>query len=868
MTDRANLPPVDSGQALARAAALVRAGRFAAAEALCRQALAAQPAEPTALHLLGVCLLQQARYAEAEQALAACLQAQPGEPSALGNLGIALHGLGRFDEALACYAQSLACAPGQPAVLNMQGLALLERKRPDEALASFDRAVALAPNLAELWCNRANALIHLQRHDEALASLDRAEALRPDYGEALSNRSIVLNLLGRHGEALASAQRALALLPGRAIVHRSLADALAGLRRFEVALPHYDRAIELDPGDGFAHRARARARMERKDAARALTDIEQALAQLGESVVLLCELAQALHALGRAGDASAALDRALALKDETVGARHQLAEALFDLQRWDDALAAFTDLVAMQPDDAGAHNTLGLLHQRKGHTYDAERHFKRALELDPALFGAHNNLGLLLQQSDRLVEAEASFRAALRLNPKLVGALSNLAGVCQTLGRPDDAEANLRLAVSAKPEFLEIQSNLLFLHTYQARLSPEDELREAREYGRRAAERAAHRYRDWGVTRDPQQLRVGLVSGDLREHPVGHFLEGLLAHIDPERIQLVAYPTQPAGDALTERIRPRFSAWTPLHGQTDAEAARLIHADGTHVLIDLAGHTAYNRLPVFAYKPAPVQVSWLGYFATTGVEEIDYLLADPVSVPLPHRQHFTETVWYLPDTRLCFTPPREAPDVAPLPALGRGYITLGCFQNLAKVNDDVLALWARVFTELPSTRLLLHSKPLADPAVRQQFGERLRRAGIPDKRVSMRGALSRQDYLAAHAEVDLILDTFPFPGGTTTCEALWMGVPTLTLTGDRLIGLQGASLLAAAGLTEWIAATPAASVEKALAFAGDLNALAALRASLRGRLIASPLCDAPRFAKHLQDALWGMWRRWAREDDG
>jgi predicted O-linked N-acetylglucosamine transferase (SPINDLY family) len=279
------------------------------------------------------------------------------------------------------------------------------------------------------------------------------------------------------------------------------------------------------------------------------------------------------------------------------------------------------------------------------------------------------------------------------------------------------------------------------------------------------------------------------------------------------------------------------------------------------VLFDLAGHTAHNRLPVFAYKPAPVQATWLGYFATTGVAEIDYLLADATSVPPAHHEHFTETIWYLPDTRLCFTPPRDAPEVSPLPALRQGRVTFGSFQNLAKLNDAVFALWARVLAALPGSRLRLQNKQLADAAVREQLGRRLQQAGIAAERVALHGPAARAAYLAAHGEVDLILDTFPFPGGTTTCEALWMGVPTLTLAGDRLIGLQGASLLAAAGLNDWIAVTPDEYVDQALAFARELPALARLRGGLRARLLASPLCDAPRFARHFEAAVRAMWQR-------
>ncbi len=423
-------------------------------------------------------------------------------------------------------------------------------------------------------------------------------------------------------------------------------------------------------------------------------------------------------------------------------------------------------------------------------------------------------------------------REALRLNPGLAAAHTNLGSICLGLGRRSEAESSFR------------------------------RLEEARQYGRKAGERAARgRYASWSVSASPPRLRVGLVSGDLRQHPVGYFLDGLLGALDASGLEVFAYPTHHGGDALTERLRSRCAGWRSIQGLGDAAAAARIHADGIHVLFDLAGHTAHNRLPVFAYKPAPVQATWLGYFATTGVAEIDYLLADATSVPPAHHGHFTETIWTLPDTRLCFTPPAEDVAVAPLPAQANGHVTFGSFQNLAKLNDAVLALWARVLAALPGSRLRLQNKQLADAAIREQLGRRLQQASIAAERVALHGPAARTAYLAAHGEVDLVLDTFPFPGGTTTCEALWMGVPTLTLAGDRLIGLQGASLLAAAGLHDWIAATPQEYVDKALAFARELPALARLRDGLRAQALASPLCDAPRFARHFEAAVWAMWQR-------
>jgi predicted O-linked N-acetylglucosamine transferase (SPINDLY family) len=322
----------------------------------------------------------------------------------------------------------------------------------------------------------------------------------------------------------------------------------------------------------------------------------------------------------------------------------------------------------------------------------------------------------------------------------------------------------------------------------------------------------------------------------------------------------VAYPAQPSADALSQRLRAGVAGWHCLAGLSDGEAARRIRDDGIHVLLDLSGHTARNRLAVFAWRPAPVQASWLGYFATTGVEQMDYVLADTTGVPPGMHGQFTERIWYLPDTRLCFTPPHTDLPVAPLPALHRGQVTFGCFQALAKVNDDVLSLWSRVLSECSGSRLRLQAASLADERTARALLERLRDHGIDPARVELAGAMSRDDYLAAHAEVDLLLDTFPYPGGTTTCEALWMGVPTVTLAGGSMLARQGASLLCAAGLADWVAQTPDEYVALACAKAGDTGHLARTRAGLRRHVAASPLLDAARFSRHLEDALWGMWR--------
>jgi protein O-GlcNAc transferase len=384
-------------------------------------------------------------------------------------------------------------------------------------------------------------------------------------------------------------------------------------------------------------------------------------------------------------------------------------------------------------------------------------------------------------------------------------------------------------------------------------------LEEAREYGRKVGQKAS-RFTAWRCSAQPERLRVGVVSGDLYNHPVGYFLESVLSQINQTRIELIAYPTHHKEDELTARIRPFFSAWKPLVGLSDEAAANLIHADGVHVLIDLSGHTGRNRLPVFAWKPAPVQVTWLGYFATTGVAEMDYILGDKWLLPDGEAHHFVEKGWRLSGSISCLTPPHEDIKVEKLPALQNQSITFGTLNNSSKMNGRVVACWARILNAIPNSRLYLNMRNLRDNALRKSVIERYAAHGVAENRLILEPTTGRIAAFNSYNRMDIALDPFPYPGGTTSYEALWMGVPVLTMRGDKYISHLGESIMHHAGLPDWIAADEEDYIAKAVAFASDLEHLAKLRAGLRQQVLASPLFDAPRFARNFEHALWEMWQ--------
>jgi predicted O-linked N-acetylglucosamine transferase (SPINDLY family) len=567
---------------------------------------------------------------------------------------------------------------------------------------------------------------------------------------------------------------------------------------------------------------------------------------------------------GRLADAAAVFRQILAVQPVHADALHLLGLVAY----YEGNYNAAVDLIMA----ALTHHTSEIFYGNLGNAFAGQGKraaaiecFRQAIALKPDYIQAHNNLGNQLREQGNFADAVQSFRTVISLQPDYAEAYNNLANALVDLGELDAAIDAYRRAIALKPGLLEARSNLLFILSYRDDLSQADYLAEAVEFGRIATAHAKP-YRDWPGLQTSHKgdrhppLRVGLVSGDLKTHPTGHFLESILAHVDRSKIDLVAYPTRRFEDALTARIKPYFSAWTPLASMNDQQAAARIRDDRIDLLLDLSGHMNFNRLPLFAWRPAPVQASWLGYFASTGLPAMDYLLGDPHVLPPDAQTYYTERLWRLPDSYLCFTPPAERVDIGPLPLATQGHITFGCFNHLMKMNDRVVDVWARILHGVPHSRLFLKAKQLDDAPTRETTLARFAARGIEASRLTLEGRSPRAEYFAAYNRIDIALSPFPYPGGTTSVEGLWMGVPVLCRRGDRFLSNICTSMLHSAGLADWIAQDNDDYVAKAVAFAADAPRLAALRSSLRSTVLASPLCDAARYARHLEAALEAMWR--------
>lgn len=637
--------------------------------------------------------------------------------------------------------------------------------------------------------------LQTKRVDQGIALIQRSLAANPKQPSPYVNLGNALVMTGQLTQALATYDTAIQLLPAYAEAHSNRAHVLLSLSRAQEALVSADRALKLEPGMPEAH--------------------------------LLKGLA--LNALKRWSEALPAFDQTLRLAPGHLEAMMNRGIALTSLRRHAEAETAFKTITQLAPDHADAHSNLGVVLQEMGRLDEAMVAFRRAIELMPEHATARLSLGVAHQERGESAQAAQCFREALRLDPGL-----------------DQA-----------------RNNLLFTLSYDPLCTPEMYLAEARAYGDAVTAKAtpfSHEGRALKASAAP--LRVGLLSGDLLSHPVGLFLQNVLPHITPERVTLLAYSTQALEDGVTATLKPCFAEWRCLQGLDDASAAALIHEDRPDILLDLSGHTAHNRLPVTAWRPAPVQGSWLGFLASTGVPAIDFILADRISAPLAHQAHFTERIVHLPDTGNCFAPPHESPllAISPPPALNRGHVTFGCYQNLAKISDSMLNAWSAILSALPTARLRIQNRQMTQEASRQALSERLARVGIALERVDMAGGLpGRDEHLASHAEVDIMLDTFPYPGITTTCEALWMGVPTVTLLGQTMLSRQGGSLLTCVGLQDWVATSIEGYVDTAARMAGDSVALQTLRAQLRHRVRGTSLFDGALFARQLTSTLEQVW---------
>jgi protein O-GlcNAc transferase len=677
----------------------------------------------------------------------------------------------------------------------------------------------------------AGVLTQAVEHHKA-GRLKEAEALyreigqdRPQYADALNLLGVIARQTDRLNEAVDLISRALALNPVSAAFHFNLAEARRGLGRNLDAINSYRASLDLCPHDAEVHHA----------------------------------LGLALEAIARASDAVIAYQEAVRLRPTFRRASCDLAACLLRLGRLDEAERVIQDALRQGAEDAGSLRILGEILAAQHRFDESERIFRSALALDGNSAPAWYGLGVSLVRQRKPTEGIRCLEQAIRFKPNSIEAWCQVGAALLSQGRLDAAIAAQRHALALRPDFDPAHGSLLFALNYHPDSISQSILAEAMRWGQRHAH--ARRPHTESGQREVQsrlhgsrRIRIGYVSPSLRAHTVIAFLEPILANHDHSRFEVFCYSDTRRPDDITARLRRYADVWRETAGLTDEQLEALIRADRIDMLIDLAGHTGDNRLKVFAMRPAPLQLSYLEYPATTGLDAIDYKITDAIADPPGATDdHYTERLLRLPGCAWCYQPFAGAPEPAEPPCVKEGYITFGSFNNYAKVTEPVLCVWSKILMALDGSKLLMLVDTDAEGV--ECVRKRIESSGIHGDRVEIIRRLPYRSYLQLFNSVDVALDTFPYNGHTTTCDALWMGVPVVTLAGERHICRVGASLLSALGHCEWVARTPDEYPQIALSLAANAANSRHAPAALRHRVAASALIDAPAFTRKFETAL-------------
>jgi predicted O-linked N-acetylglucosamine transferase (SPINDLY family) len=564
--------------------------------------------------------------------------------------------------------------------------------------------------------------------------------------------------------------------------------------------------------------------------------------------------------LGRLPAAEERIRRAIQLLPEAAEFWCNLGNVLTTAGRSPEALSAYQTALKRRPNYAEAIHNLGVLYEREGLLPKAEEAYRRAVAIKPDYAAAHNHLGKVLCATGRMDEAAASVRRAVALQPDCAESQANLAEILGNQADPRGSVRCRRLASQLRPQSSALHSDMLHCLHFLPEAQPEELFQEAARWAaRHAPPRPTSPHAN---NRSPDRpLRIGYVSADLREHPVARFFEPVFASHDRTEFHVFCYSNVARPDEVTGRLRGMAHKWRDIARIPDQAAERLIRNDRIDILIDLSGHLPGNRLALFARKPAPVQATYLGYPDTTGLSQIDYRITDAVQDPAGLTDHLhTEKLIQIAPTCWCYDGGPEAPEPGVPPSLANGFLTFGVTNRLTKVTDEMVRLWARVLHAVANSKLLVLARatPGQDAAIRDRFANN----GIAEGRLILAGTRPRAEYLALYHRIDICLDTFPYNGHTTTCDALWMGVPIVTLAGRTHVSRTGMTVLANVGLADLVATDPDRYVDLAVRLAADRSRLAALRAALRESMRNGPLGDAAGLTRRLEDAYRAMWRRW------
>ena len=676
-------------------------------------------------------------------------------------------------------------------------------------------------------------LLRGNRLAEAKNLLDQVCGLNNDDVDAWYLLSCIHGMQGNMDEAGRCSRRVIALRPDHGEAHINLGNVLLSQGKPDEAIEHYQTAVRGNPNNPGA----------------------------------LCSLGNALSSLGKHSEATANYLAALRLNPNLVEAHYNLGNSQMAQRQYNEAMNSFRQAIRLNPNYAAAYNNLGNAQKEAGDNNAAIESYRTAVRLQPDFARAYNNLAIVFREQDLLKEAYDAAQHALSIQSKFVDALISMGNISIDQGRPNIAIEYFQKVLNIEPNHPEAHTCLFTMMHYRPEYSAESLFKVAQEWGNRFTP-DVQSLTSCDNSPDPQRrLRIGYVSGDYYNHPVGYFIESVLNNHDSQRYEIFCYYNHNKYDELTTRLQKKAHLWRNISGLSNDAIIEQIHADGIDILIDLSGHTDRNRLLVFSRKPAPIQITWLGYFDTTGLNTIDYIIGDRYLIPPDEEKRYTEQVLRLPNAYLCYSPPVEEIEPGPLPALINGKVTFGSFNNTAKITEEVIACWSRIMHALPHSQLYLKYKPLSNDDVQRRFLAQFAEHGIESTRIQLAGSSPRQEYLATYHQIDISLDPFPFNGCTTTMESLWMGVPVISLRGNRYVSHMGETILRHMGLDNHVTDNMDAYINKAVDLATNIPALKDIRSQLRKKLLDSTLCDGADFTRKLEVLYRDVWVSWCQKQN-
>ncbi len=738
------------------------------------------------------------------------------------------HRAGQLQQAEAIYRQILRSQPDHPDALHLLGVVALQAGRNDTAVKYIEHALQGNPRSAEYHYNLGLALSAQGRVANAEVHFRKAIELKPDYAQAHNNLANTLEEQGKVEAAIAHYRNALRFQPGNAAAHTNLANVLKTRGQDDEAIAHYQKALVLDPSSADAR----------------------------------YNLGNALRVLGRVEEAVDEYKKAIALNPRLADAHYNLGLALRELEQLDAAVESYENALRINPDLADVHNNLGNALAKLKRQEEAIVHYQNALAIDATYAKAHYNLGNVLRDLNRYVRATESFRRAVEIEPQFAEAHANLGITLREHGLLDEALASFRRSLVIRPDPI-AHSGLIFTMHSHPRFDAAAILAEARRWNACYVQPLALRTPTYPNDRSPdRRLKIGYLSTDFKRHPVGYLFAPVLAAHNKRKFEIICYSGVEGRDDLTEEFAAHSDHWRDVVDITDDALAEMIREDSIDVIVDLAGHTKGNRLLTLARKPAPIRVCGGGHYGVTGVDGVQYLLSDRFHTPPGSDAYYSEQLICLPDDYICYRPPPDTPPVAKLPALGRGHVVFGCYNNLSKITANVIRVWTEILTCVPDSKIRLQTHALNDSATRDRIRGLFESHGIDGSRVELEGPVSHIELLDNYRVIDIALDPFPYSGGLTTCEALWMGVPVITVRGGTFAGRHSTSHLSNVGFERLVTETETDYIAAATRLACDLNGLATIRQSLRTKMAASPLCDGERYTRNLEVAFRKIWTKW------